>query len=295
MRLFEPEQSPPPRDARRWRALVASLVAHAALLVVLAILVRRPGNFPIEATRFITLSPPATAGARMVLPRFGGRHSTWTGRARRGPGTSSRAPTDVPTVLPKPPVEPLASRTAVRRGPADSASATGPGEFGIVVPGLGRARLWVQPLPLEPKQLAQALSSGNVRLVDSAITVIVQHYLDSVATAPDRDRGPPSWTTTVAGTKFGIDAHNIYLAGLKLPTAVLALLKLPGANESRVFDRSYGLMQEDLHRAASRAATMEEFRQSVRELRAERQREHDVDENRKLLPSDSASLRPVSH
>lgn len=273
---------------------MASLAAHAALLVVLAILIRRPGSFPVEATRFITLTPPATAGDRVVLPRYGGTHSAWTGRARRGPGTSSTAPTEVPTVLPKPPAEPLASRPARQAGPADSTAAGPPGAFGIVVPGLGQAKLWVEPLPLEPKQLAQALSSGNVRLVDSAITVIVQHYLDSVATAPDRERGPPSWTTTVAGTKFGLDAHNIYLAGLKIPTAVLALLKLPGANESRVFDRSYGLMQEDLHRAASRAATLEEFRESVRELRAERQREHDTEENRKRLPGDSASLRPVS-
>lgn len=292
MRLFTPDPEVGPRPVRRWRALAASLLAHAFLVAGIAILIRRPGSFPVQMSRFITLTPPATAGDRVVLPRYGGSRSAWTGRARRGPGTSSTAPTEVPTVLPKPPAEPLASRQAPRAGPADT-GVPGRGEFGIVSPGLGRAKLWVEPLPLEPKKLAQALSSGNVRLVDSAITVIVQHYLDSVATAPGQ--GPPDWTTTVAGTKFGIDAKNIYVAGLKIPTAVLALLKLPGANESRVFDRSYGLMQEDLHRASSRAATLEEFRESVRELRAERQRQHELDENRKLLPSDSAALRPASH
>lgn len=291
MRLFAPEAEEAPPPARRWRALVASLIAHAILVAGIAVLIRRPGSFPVDVSRFIALTPPATAGDRIVFPRYGGPHPAWTGRARRGPGTSS-APTEVPTVLPKPPAEPLAARRAPLAGSVDSNAAARGAEFGIVSPGLGRAKLWVEPLPLEPKKLAQALSSGNVRLVDSAITVIVQHYLDSVATAPHQ--GPPDWTTTVAGTKFGIDAKNIYVAGLKIPTAVLALLKLPGVNESRVFDRSYGLMQEDLHRAASRAATLEEFRESVRELRAERQREHDLEENRKLLPGDSAALRPAS-
>ncbi|MGH7533771.1 MAG: hypothetical protein ACREL4_10810, partial [Gemmatimonadales bacterium] len=64
------------------------------MLAVLAVLIRRPGSFPVEATRFITLAPPAAAGARIVLPRYGGRRSTWIGRARRGPGTSSTAPTE---------------------------------------------------------------------------------------------------------------------------------------------------------------------------------------------------------
>ena len=289
MRLFAPEEEPRPAG-RRWRALLASVAVHGVLLALIAVSIRRPGSFPVELTRLITLTPPSSAGARMALPRFGGRRSAWTGRARGGPGASMVAPRVPPTVLPRPAAPPAAPSP----GRPDTVSAGQGRDFGIVAPGLGRARLWVRPLPLEPKALAQALSSGDVRLVDSAITVIVQHYLDSVATAPDRDRGPPDWTTQVAGTKFGLDAKNIYVAGLKIPTAVLALLKLPGANESRVFDRSFGLMQEDLHRAASRAATLEEFRESVRELRAERQRQHDLEENRKLLPTDSAALRPVA-
>jgi hypothetical protein len=72
---------------------------------------------------------------------------------------------------------------------------------------------------------------------------------------------------------------------------VLALLKLPGANESRVFERGIATMQEDLHRAAQRAVTLDEFRQSVRELRAERQRQHDLEVNAKLSPADTAAQR----
>lgn len=285
--VAEPEPRP-----RRWRSFSASLLAHAIVLGIIAVLVRRPGHFPVEVSRFITLTP-AAPGNRLELPRFGGAHPSWTGAVRRGAGSVATAPTTAPSVLPKPALPPVPAPNAAPAGTTASGSPSASESFGIVAPGLGRAKLWVEPLPLEPKQLAAALSSGNVRLVDSAITVIVQHYLDSIAVAPDRDRGTPDWTTTVAGTKFGLDAKNIYLAGLKIPTAVLALLKLPGANESRVFDRSVGLMQEDVRRAASRAATMEEFRESVRELRAERARQHEIEQNRKLAPTDSAALRPA--
>ena len=38
----------------------------------------------------------------------------------------------------------------------------------------------------------------------------------------------PSWVTEVAGKKFGLDSKNIYVAGLKIPAVVLALLPDPG-------------------------------------------------------------------
>lgn len=237
----------------------------------------------------IEIAPPA-GSAQVRLPAFGGTRPRRPGTATTGAGLAGPVPTVAPDRLPPVVVPPRRAAAAPAMAPGGQAA---PEEFGIVAPGLGHAKLWVEPLPLEPKALAAALSSGDEHLADSAITVIIRHYLDSIAVAPDRDRGPPSWTTTVAGTKFGLDAKNIYLAGLKIPTAVLALLKLPGANESRVFDRSVGLMQADLRRAAARANTLEEFRASIRELRAERERQHQMEENRKLAPTDSAALRPV--
>ncbi len=65
------------------------------------------------------------------------------------------------------------------------------------------------------------------------MTAIVQGYLDSIAADPSsRKAGLPSWTTNVAGTKFGLDSSNIYIAGLKIPAAVLALLPIPAAATS---------------------------------------------------------------
>jgi hypothetical protein len=257
------------------------------LVALVAVAMRRPGSFAAPP-QFIVLPPPA-AGDRLLLPPYGGRRIPAHSGEHRGPGGGRTVPSRPARALPPP--SPVPAVSPSERAPAAAPAGVSRGVFGIVTPGLGQAKLWVEPLPLPPRELAAALSSGNARLVDSAITMIVQHYLDSIAVAPDRPRGPPDWTTTVAGTKFGLDAKNIYVAGLKIPTAVLALLKLPGANESRVFERGIATMQEDLHRAAQRAVTLDEFRQSVRELRAERQRQHDLEVNAKLSPADTAAQR----
>ncbi|HSC58967.1 MAG TPA: hypothetical protein VLC11_05345, partial [Gemmatimonadales bacterium] len=63
MRLFAPEGEERPAG-RRWRALLASVAVHGVLLALIAVSIRRPGSFPVELTRLITLTPPSSAGAR---------------------------------------------------------------------------------------------------------------------------------------------------------------------------------------------------------------------------------------
>ena len=71
----------------------------------------------------------------------------------------------------------------------------------------------MRPLPLPPRELAQRLSRSRAALVDSAVTAIVQAYLDSIANDPaSKNQGLPSWTTKIAGKKFGLDSKNIYIA-----------------------------------------------------------------------------------
>ena len=71
----------------------------------------------------------------------------------------------------------------------------------------------------------------------------------------------PSWTTEIAGKKFGLDSKNIYIAGLKIPAAVLALLPIPAGNidQNRAYNHLMDL-RADLLYAAQRAQTMEEFK-----------------------------------
>src|SRR6185503_5821896 len=96
----------------------------------------------------------------------------------------------------------------------------------------------------------------------------------------------PSWTTQIFGKTFGIDSKYIYLGGLKIPSAVLALLPIKGGGQTMEFSQAnrMALIREDLVTAAQRAQTMEDFKRAVRELRAERERLRELAKNQRLNP-----------
>ena len=99
-------------------------------------------------------------------------------------------------------------------------------------------------------------------------------------------RALPSWTTTLAGKKFGLDSRNIYVAGLKIPAAVLALLPLPHGNESQAFDRS-GWLYADLRTASQRAANVEDFKRAIREIRDRKESERAFARNQRTPPPEN--------
>ena len=117
------------------------------------------------------------------------------------------------------------------------------------------------------------------------MTAVVQSFLDSIARDPSSQAVTlPSWTTTVAGTKFGLDSKYLYVAGLKIPAAVLALLPIPAkGNELKAFDRS-GQMYEDLRRAAQRSQNVAEFKDAIREIRERTEREREFQRNQRSEP-----------
>jgi hypothetical protein len=159
--------------------------------------------------------------------------------------------------------------------------------IGRIGPGLAEGRLWVRPLPLPPKELAERLSpEKHVELVDSAVNAIVQAYLDSIAADPSaRSTGLPSWTTTVAGKQFGLDSSHIYVAGLKIPAAVLALLPIPGGNLDQ--NRAYNHLMElrsDLYYAAQQSQNLQEFKAMIRDMRLRKEREEEFKRNQRTAP-----------
>jgi hypothetical protein len=167
-------------------------------------------------------------------------------------------------------------------------------QLGRIGPGLAQGKLWVRPLPLPPRDLAQRLSRTRAELVDSAVTSIVQAYLDSIANDPaSRNQGLPSWTTQVAGKKFGLDGKNIYIAGLKIPAAVLALIPIPAGNidQNRAYNHLMDL-RTDLMYAAQRAQNMEEFKTMIREMRERKEREREFQKNQRTAPPPEKPLTP---
>jgi hypothetical protein len=229
---------------------------------------------------------------RYELPRVEGERSAQppsrTGRSRRRvspPELPDRRPV---VTLPQPERPPLAQ--ADTGGPARAR----PVPLVRIGPGLAQGKLWVRPLPLPPRELAQRLTKNRAELVDSAVTAIVQQYLDSIANDPaSRNQGLPSWTTELAGKKFGLDSKNIYIAGLKIPAAVLALIPIPAGNIDQ--NRAYNHLMDiraDLLYAARRAETMEEFKQVIREIRERKEKEREFEKNQRTAPPPEEPATP---
>jgi hypothetical protein len=263
---------------RRWVAILASLAAHSLLFFVVVegrlprLSPRRPG---VVILQIPAPEPILTTPTPFYVPR-----------QERGQGRA---------LVPVRPSRPLPEREEPRRAgpeypvPPDTGGvARSP--VGRIGPALGTGRLWVRPLPLPPKELAARLKPSHEALVDSAVTAIVQGYLDSIAREPGADQVKlPDWTTEVAGAKFGLDSRNIYIAGLKIP-AVLALLPIPSVgNQQRALDHNAEWIAEDLRRAAQRAATLDEFKQAVRELRERKKYEKDLEQAQREKPDSGRS------
>jgi hypothetical protein len=281
---------PPPdlerlrRGGRPWVAIGISAAAHAALLIFGSIEGRFP-DVPKRPAQLVVLAPPAE-GPRETPMRFeqgGGA----TGRRGTGSVPTPAPPRPEPEtpVVVQEPREPETERADTGTAPAPAPRR--PVTIGRIGPGLAEGRLWVRPLPLPPKELAERLSQQrHVELVDSAVTAIVQAYLDSIAADPaSRKAALPDWTTNVAGTKFGLDSSNIYIAGLKIPAAVLALLPIPGGNidQNRAYNHLMG-MRADLQYAAQRSQNLQDFKDMIRDMRLRKEREEEFKRNQRTAP-----------
>jgi hypothetical protein len=191
-------------------------------------------------------------------------------------------------VLPEPRPLPV----PVDTGSAPAATQRAPAE--LIGPGLADGRLWVRPLPLPPKDLAKRLSKSHVELVDSAVTAIVQGYLDSIAAEPaSKAQSLPSWTKEIAGKKFGIDSKNIYIAGLKIPAAVLALLPIPAGNVDQ--NQAYNHLMDlraDLQYAAQRSENLDEFKAMIRDMRLRKEKEREFEQNQRTAPAPADTAIP---
>ena len=285
--------SPPPPDLllprpRRWsRAAIATSVAIHALLLFVGWV---EGRLPIEVRapeRLVVLTPPADAPDFVGRPGF--PRARATGPAIRHGARAVPRSTLGPHPQPTPPPASVAPAAAPDTAPPPDAG------YGRVGPGLARGKLWTSPLPLPPQELAQRVTKSHVQLVDSAVTVAVQAFLDSIAKEPGADRvALPSWTKQIAGKMFGIDSRNIYIAGLRIPAVILGLLPLHGSGNIDQ-NRAYSHLQDlraDLQRAATRSETVDEFKRAVKELRTEKERQHALETNQRLSPDSTAALVP---
>lgn len=218
--------------------------------------------------------------------------------------TPSR-PGELPAIASAAAVTPVAALPAVVDSGGDAAPATSPRS---VVPGparpavpasalrpsYGTGQLWVRPLPMTAREMAAAATGKSQQeLADSVVARVVQGYLDAIAAERlDPANRPPSWTTQLGGQKVGLDGQWIYLGPIKLPTLLLGLLpiNLQGNPTQAEMNKRFSAMREDLFFAARRAATLEEFKKNVAELRKQKQYEYDLRKAQRTLP-DSGTPR----
>jgi len=277
---------PRPKRWSTW-AIAISVGVHALLFLVKVGAYAPPGRLPPAR---VYLLPPGAEGQRVFDMPF----QQPGGAANRGRASGitprpeqEQAPTPEPEVVqPAPAAPPVIVQEPTPAPPARPDTGAGPGVRRIG-PAMGEGKLWVRPLPAPPRELAQTLAQTQAQLVDSAVSAIVQQFVDSILSAPAQPgAGVPSWTTQILGKTFGLDSKYIYLGGLKIPAAVLALLPIKGGGVTMEYSQAnrLALIREDLARASSRAQNLEDFKRAIRELRAERERQKELERNQKLKP-----------
>jgi hypothetical protein len=233
--------------------------------------------YPPRPPQLVVLTPPPEGPRAVELP------------FREAPPDigAPAPPVRQPRRLPERPAVPEVVIPQLRLQPADTglrrpSPAPSRGPVGRIGPGLGEGVLWVRPLPLPPRELAQRLRKTHVDLVDSAVTATIQAFLDSVAREPQDPNA--EWSTSVAGKKFGLSGKYLTVAGLRIPAAVLALLPIGGgSNQQKAFDRTDDLLA-DLRQAALRAETTDQFKEAIRDLRRRKEEQREFERNQRIPP-----------
>jgi hypothetical protein len=259
--------------SRLW--FVLSTVFHVLAIAGLILLFR---PHPPRTITYIDLGGPEEQMPAYQGPANGGPAGGRTPAAR---------PRQAPAILEAPTVAvgvPLAKDTVtvvLSNGeedtdtlPADTHRQLGP-QF-------GDGRLWVRPGEAAagrvPARNAVDSMPMHVARIDSALAEKIRSYIDTVPPDSFAIRAAPKWTTQIAGKTWGIDGKWIYLGGMKIPTAVLALLPLPqqaaGSYDLAQREARLEAMRRDIIEAARRAADAVEFKKYVKELRERKEAEH---------------------
>ena len=254
------------------------MVVHGVLLVVLLSQHRaRPLFSPnsgilTDRDTIATMSLPSVRRPIATVPR----HSL---------PRSAAAPVAAPVVVP----QHLPAPTDVVALQVPTTVVDSPPLSGALQPHYGTGRLWVEPLTETPRRIARTLTGKtDAQLDDSAVTAMVQAYLNQMAVEQrDHPESLPSWTTKIGGKMVGIDQRWIYLGPLKVPTALLALLPIKvQANPTEAeYNARLQQMRSDLMEAARRSATYDDFKEAVKELHAESERQRQFKKNQSTPPA----------
>ena len=238
-------------------------------------------------TRHRADAPPLFAGSDIVMRDSARAVPMPYPRSTRPPAavaSAAAAPSSAPRATPAPPL--AATVTSVL--PPVQVDTPPRGSASGLHPQYGDGRLWVQPLLVSPREIARTLTGKTDKeLTDSAVTAMVQTYLDAMAKEQAQTPNAlPSWTTKIGGKTVGLDSKWIYLGPLKIPTMLLALLPImrTGNPTEAAYNAKLQAMRSDLMEAARRAGNYEEFKKAVKDLHDQTERAREFKKNQRTPP-----------
>jgi hypothetical protein len=266
--------------------------------MVALVLVSTRRSFPVEPV-LVVLVPEGASDGVVEMPWGGGPErragGPAGGRAEGGPAVPQpTAPSVVPdTIRPAgPPARPGGEGPGQGPPGAEGRRAEETGRPGGRLLGarFGDGRLWVRPWDAIAAAIAGAGrdsldAAGNAALMDSVISARVTAFLEELPPDSFAVAGQPSWVTEINGQKWGLDGSWIYLGGLKIPSAILALIPLPQGNydqSKRAADLQR--IREDIMFAARRAESAAQFKEFVKETRERKDAEREAKKNQRVKP-----------
>lgn len=278
----------PPRTHPGW--VIASVVAHVAALAVLLLISGRVTTDTRVSFIVIDRVPaaPSVHYDMAYVPGPGGAGN----RPDVGTGSGEALAPALPPQAESPGLGPgFPSR--IDSGVPSAPSGLGPrrGEGGRRLgAALGDGRVWVRPWDAIAAAIAGAGDDSadvamHVARIDSAITVRIMAFLDTLPPDSMAAPMPPRWVTEIGGLTWGVDSQWIYLGNLKLPSAILALLPLPQGNyEQAQRAAEMQRIRLDILQAARRAESAAQFRKYVEETRKRRDAEREAAKNQRTKP-----------
>jgi hypothetical protein len=276
-----------PRRGSGWspRWVAASILAHAVLIFVWAA-TNAPRAVPERTPGpFLVMDVPAQEHYQVTLPAL---RPSAPPPVHYRPPEPARGVAPVSDTVSAPPSgvrsDSVAAAAAGGGGPGAAAGVSGGvggGRLGLshLVPAYGTGELWVPPMYLPP-------GGGRPIRMDSVVAARMLALADSI------DRHPPAdpnanpyvsrgWTFRRNGKTYGWDASGLHLGDFTIPNVVLALLSMPQGNIDQArANTALMAMRADILRAAARAQAEADFRQAVREIRARKQKERDLQQAR---------------
>jgi len=276
---------------------VASVLAHAALIAVW-VTTNAPRPVPERAQGpLLILDVPAQERPEVTLPSLRRARPPAPATRYQPPPLAQGVAPPAAESLPLPPPGPrrdtvgavVAAGAARGGGGVGVPGGTGRRTLADLRPEYGTGELWVPPMYLPP-------GGGRPIRMDSVAQVRMLALADSIERNPssnDPNANPyvsRGWTFKRNGKTYGWDAAGLHLGTFTIPNVVLALLSMPQGNIDQArANTALMAMRADIMRAAARAQTEADFRQSVRDIRARKQKERDLQQAR---DSARASISP---